>query len=64
VTYPLGPGDTGSRIAMAKVKLGIPPYTEEWTEDLTYRIRGFQALRGMEVTGLLEPEVLEALESM
>jgi hypothetical protein len=49
---------------MAKVKLGIPPYTEEWTEDLTYRIRGFQALRGMEVTGLLEPEVLEALESM
>lgn len=59
--YPLGPGDSDPLIGEAKWKLGVYPATDDWTDPLTHRIRGMQALQGLEQTGLLEVEVLALL---
>ena len=58
----LGPGDSDPVIEVCAKKLGVVPATEEFSELLAQRIRGLQSLNGLELTGVLDEEVLKILK--
>jgi len=58
---PLGLGDSDPVIATCKRKLGVIPADEQVTELLMQRVRGVQLLNGLEVSGLIDDEVLSVL---
>lgn len=57
----LGPGDDHPLVGMVKRRLGVFPCDEVFTEELASRIRGTQRLMGMEVTGLIEDDLIERI---
>lgn len=57
----LGPGDTNPLVGMVKRRLGAYPSDDYFTDDLAARVRGAQTMLGLEVTGLIEQDLLERL---
>jgi len=57
----LGPGDTHPIVGHVKRKLGVYPTDDYFSETLAERIRGSQRLMGVEITGLIEDDLLERL---
>lgn len=58
---PLGLGDCDPVIATCKRKLGVVPADECVTDLLVQRVRGVQLLNGLEVSGLIDEDVLSLL---
>lgn len=57
----LGPGDEHPLVGLVKRKLGVHPCDDVFTDELAARIRGAQMLCHMEVTGLIEDELIDRL---
>lgn len=57
----LGPGDENVLVGMMKRKLGVYPCDDEFTDELAVRIRGAQHMLGIEVTGLIEDELIDRI---
>jgi hypothetical protein len=57
----LGPGDTHPIVGHVKRKLGVYPTDDYFSETLAERIRGSQRVLGVEITGLIEDDLLERL---
>lgn len=57
----LGPGDTHPIVGHVKRRLGVYPTDDYFCEALGDRIRGSQRLLGVEITGLIEDELLDLL---
>lgn len=57
----LGPGDRSPLVRQVKTKLGVYPTDEMFCQELAARVRGVQRLWGMEVTGLIEDDLLKRL---
>lgn len=57
----LGPGDTDPMVGYVKRKLGVYPSDDYFSDALAERIRGSQRLLGVEITGLIEDDLIERL---
>lgn len=57
----LGPGDSHPVIGMIKRRLGVYPSDDEYTHELAARVRGAQLMLELEVTGLVEDDLLKRL---
>lgn len=57
----LGPGDRDPLVVEVKRKLGVYPTDDLFSDALAERIRGSQRLAGVEITGLIEEDLLERL---
>lgn len=54
----LGPGDTSPLVGMMKRRLGVYPSDDYFTDELAARIRGAQVMLDLEVTGLIDRDLL------
>lgn len=57
----LGPGDESELIGMVKRRLGVYPSDNYFCEELASRVRGAQTMLDLEVTGLIERDLLSKL---
>lgn len=57
----LGPGDSHPVVGAVKRRLGVFPSDDEFTMDLAAHIRGAQIRLSMEVTGLIEDDLVDRL---
>ena len=57
----LGPGDHHPMVGAVKRRLGVFPSDDEFTTDLAAHIRGAQIRLNMEVTGLIEEDLIDLL---
>jgi len=56
-----GTGDEHPTVGWVKRKLGVYPNDDYFSEALASRVRGAQQLLGMEVTGLIEDDLIKKL---
>lgn len=54
----LGPGDTSPLVGMMKRRLGVYPSDDYFTDELAAHIRGAQVMLDLEVTGLIDRDLL------
>ena len=57
----LGAGDQGDVVAMVKRRLGVHPTDNMFTDELASHVRGAQMRLGMDPSGLIDDDFLEAL---
>jgi hypothetical protein len=57
----LGVGDTHPVVGHLKRRLGVYPSDDFFSEALADRVRGTQRMLGMEITGLIEDELMERI---
>lgn len=57
----LGPGDTSNIVGMVKRKLGVYPSDDLFTDELASHVRGAQMRLGMDSSGLIDDDFMEAL---
>jgi len=58
----LGPGDHHPVVGVVKRRLGVWPSDDEYTTDLAAYVRGAQQRLDLEVTGLIEEDLLKRLQ--
>lgn len=58
----LGPGDHHPVIGVVKRRLGVWPSDNEFTTDLAAYVRGAQQRLDLEITGLIEEDLLKRLQ--
>jgi len=64
VEYFLAPRDRDPRIVVIKDRLGIVPSNDEFDERLAQRIRGLQAIHGLEVNSRISEELIRKVPSL
>lgn len=57
----LGPGVSHPLLPYVKAKLRVTERSDVYTDELAQKVRGWQKIRGREVTGLLESDELDML---
>ena len=57
----LGPGDTHPIVGIVARRLGSYPANDYLSDELASRIRGAQMRLGLDITGLIDDELIEAL---
>lgn len=57
----LGPGDSDPVIETVKRKLAVFPFDPLFTDALGQRIRGYQLMNGLELSGLVDEPLLNSL---
>lgn len=57
----LGPGDNHPLVGMIKRRLGVYPSDDQFTDELAARVRGAQMMLQLEVTGLVEDDLIHRL---
>ena len=57
----LGPGDHHPLVGAVKRRLGVAPSDDEFTTELASYVRGAQQMLGIEVTGLIENDLIDKL---
>lgn len=57
----LGTGDRNDIVAMVKRRLGVYPADDTFTDELAGHVRGAQMRLGMDPSGLVDDDLLQAL---
>lgn len=60
----LGIGDSHPLVGMMKRRLGVYPSDDYFSAELAARVRGAQQMLGLEVTGLIEADLVKRMDLM